>query len=426
MASARKLLVLDASYAWEAIRARGLEHSVTCRDLDGFFDHVWTVHPFASLVEQETVKFGRPETHSPAPTHTFINGKIGRFDRLRRFPTLNFLVGQTGIFVQLTSLIRKEKISVIRVGDPYNGLLGLGLARLCGVPLVIRVGANYDEVYALTGKGMMPRLFPWRPLEKAVFGFVLSRADLVAAVNDDNLKFAIANGARPDHSTVFRYGNLIDKRHLTPPSTRALDQSVLSELWGTPHRFLLTIGRLEKLKLPDDVLRVHAEVRKRGHDVKLVMVGDGAMREALGALARELGTHDHVVFAGNRDQGWLSRVIPLASAVVSPCTGRALTEVAFGAAPIVGYDLDWQGELITTGETGELVPAGDWGKLADGVERFLTDAGYARAMGDAVRKRAFEILDPAALNQHERDQYAALLRRFERNRDGRNPTLGSS
>lgn len=420
--STRKLLVLDASYSWEDIRARGLERSVTCRDLDGFFEHVWTVHPFASLVERHTAKFGKPETHTPATAHTFIDGKVGRFAHLRRFSTLNFVVGQSALFAELVALIRREQISAIRVGDPlYNGLIGLALARVCGIPLVVRVNANFDEVYAITGRPMMPRLFPWRSVEKAVFGFVLARADLVAAVNQDNLDFAIANGAQPQRSTIFRYGNLIDQRHLTPPESRDRSWSVLSDVWSEPVPFLLSVGRLEAVKCPDQAIRVFAEVRRRGHDMKLAMVGDGQLRESLEALSRDLGVEEHVAFLGNRDQRWLSRVIPMAAAVLSPCTGRALTECAFGAAPIGAYDLDWQGEIIVTGETGELAPAGDWAKLADGIERFLDDPAYARAMGDALRKRAFEMLDPATLDEHERNQYAQLLKRTESGR--RSPRL---
>ena len=69
----RKLLVIDTSYGLEAIRARKLEESVTCRDLDGFFEHVWTVHPFASLVsEGRTAPFGEAEVHALGAAHTFI------------------------------------------------------------------------------------------------------------------------------------------------------------------------------------------------------------------------------------------------------------------------------------------------------------------------------------------------------------------
>jgi len=151
-------------------------------------------------------------------------------------------------------------------------------------------------------------------------------------------------------------------------------------------------------------------------ELKLLMVGDGSMREELTALARELGVVEHVSFCGNRDQGWLAQVLPLAAAVVSPITGRALTEAAFGEAPVVAYDLDWQGELIEMGKTGILVPARDVVKMADGVERFLTDGDFARAMGRAVRKRAFEMLDPETLDQHERDEYEKRFRRFDASR----------
>lgn len=412
----RRLLVLDASYAYEAIRARQLEDSVTCRDLDGFFEHVWTVHPFGSLVsEGATTKFGKAEVHALAAAHTFIDGKIGRFDALHAVPLLNFAASQSDILAKLTALIRKEKISAIRVGDPlYNGLIGLLLARTNGIPLVVRVNANYDKIHAATGKAMMPRFFRSYRLEKQVVRFVLSRADLVAAVNQDNLEYAIDNGARREHSTIFRYGNLIDKRHVAPPETRDVSSEVLKEFWKEPYRFIMCVGRLETVKHPDDIVRVLAEVRKRGHDLKALMVGDGQERASLTELARELGVVEDVAFCGNRGQEWLSQVIPQAAAVVSPITGRALSEAAFGAAPIVAYDLDWQGELIKTGETGELVPARDWMKMADSVERFLTDATYARRMGAAVRKRAFEMLDPATLDQHERDEYEKLLRRFER------------
>jgi glycosyltransferase involved in cell wall biosynthesis len=360
-------------------------------------------------------RFGRPETYSLAAEHTFIEGKVGRFSMLRRLPALNFIIGQFDILICLTRLIRKEKISVIRAGDClYNGLLGWMLSRLSGVPLVVRVGANHDKIRETTGRPIMPRFFGLRRIEKMVERFVLSHADLVAGANQDNLDFAITNGARPESSTLFRYGNLIDKMHFTKPEDRVDGRALLNELGVMQHRFLLYIGRLESVKHPEDVLRVLAEIRKRGHDMKAILAGDGRLLGLLTELARELGVEDQVVFCGNRDQEWLAQITPLAAVVVSPHTGRALSEAALGAVPIVAYDVDWQGELIETGITGELVPHLDWEKMADAAERFLTDQVYARSMGNNVRKRALEMMDPAMLNQHERNQYTALLLRPER------------
>lgn len=411
---ARRLLVIDSSYGYEAIRRRQLEDSVTCRDLGGFFEHVWTVHPFASLVsEGETTRNGPPEVHELAGRHTFIDGKFGRFEALDRVPLLNFAASQADVIARLVALVRRERISAVRVGDPlYNGLLGLTLARTCGIPLVVRVNANYDKNFEATGRPMMPRFFRSYRVEKKVVRFVLSRADLVAAVNQDNLDFAIANGARPERSTIFRYGNLIDKRHMVPPEQRQLDPSVLDELWPGRRRFLVCVGRLEAVKHPEDAIEVLARVRRRGHDVGLLMVGDGQERAALAALARERGVADDVVFCGNRGQEWLANILPQAAAVVSPITGRALSEAAFGGAPIVAYDLDWQGELVRTGVSGELVPARSIDAMAFSVVRFLEDPAYAAAMGAGARREAFHMLDPETLDAHERRQYELLFERF--------------
>src|SRR5206468_3131975 len=122
-----------------------------------------------------------------APRHTVIEGKFGRFAWLRWLAPVNFLFGQLNLFVDLLRLIRRERISAIRVPSPlYTGLFGLALARLAGIPLVMRVGANHDELRALTGKPIEPRLLRSRRLEKIVEKFTLSRADLVAGANQNN------------------------------------------------------------------------------------------------------------------------------------------------------------------------------------------------------------------------------------------------
>src|SRR5687768_9636398 len=76
---AKRLLVLDSSYSLEAIRQKRLEPSVLCRDLDGYFDEVFTVHPFATLVTSDAwaPKYGVPIATRLSPRHVFIEGKMG-------------------------------------------------------------------------------------------------------------------------------------------------------------------------------------------------------------------------------------------------------------------------------------------------------------------------------------------------------------
>ena len=405
------LLVLDSAFSFQAITSRGLEDSVTCRDLNGYFSHVWSVHPFASMVSDgEVDATGRAEVHELNERHTFIDGKVGRYDWLQGLPKLNFLLAQMGLLLQLRRLIRRERIGIIRAPDPlYNGLFALILSRLAGIPLLVRVGANHDKTFETTGTPMLPRLFPSRKMEKAVGKFVLARADCVAGANQDNLDFAIANGARREKSTLFRYGNLIDRLHFTDPASRTIDDDWFQTHAVAPHRFLMFVGRLEPVKHPDDVIRVLAELVRRGHDLKLLLIGDGRMRARLAELAAELGLSGNVVFCGNQTQEFLASMYPLSAVVLSPHTGRALSEAALAGARIVAYDVDWQAEMIESGVTGELVRHADWMAMADATEAILVDPARATRIGTGVRARAREMMDPDRLNQHERATYQRLL-----------------
>ena len=412
-----RLLVLDTNYSLEGIRERKIEASITCRDLDGFFEHVWSVHPFATLVTSDEwgPRYGRPTTYELTPEHTIIEGNVGRFEALRAVPPINFLLSQIGMIAYLRRLILRERISVMRAASPlYIGLFGLILKWLTGVPLVVRVGANHDKVFETTGRALEPRLTRSRSVEKWIERFVFKRADLVAGANQDNLDFAIANGASPERSTLFRYGNLVDPGHFIDPADRRIDAAVPQSLGLEPGGYLLYVGRLEPVKQPDHVVEVLAAARRDGHAVKALLAGEGQLREALGEQARALGVADALVMPGNVDQQRLAQLFAQAAVIVSPHTGRALSEAALAAAAIVAYDVDWQGELIETGRTGILVKHGDVGGMAKAAIELLSDKQLREKLGRAVRQRTLQLLDPATLNEHERQAYRRLLRGFGR------------
>ena len=207
--------------------------------------------------------------------------------------------------------------------------------------------------------------------------------------------------------TIFRYGNLLADEHLLEPAEREFDRELFERLAIRPGKYLLSVARLAPLKLPDDILYAFGEARKAGIDVDLVYAGEGPMQPQLAQQARDMGFERHVHFIGNQNQHALAH----AAAVLSPLTGRALSESALGAAPIVAYDLDWQGDLISTGHTGELVPFRRPDLLAESTIKMLRDPDYARRMGRAARIKALEMLDPEALNEHERQEYSKLLAR---------------
>ena len=129
MLRTNKLLVLDTSYTFEMIQERELIEAITCRDLDGFFTHVWSVHPYATVIPPRNKKVkinGSLESFPLGERHTVIEGKVGRYEKLKDFPLLNFFLSQLFLFRQLNQIVKKEKCTVVRAGDPYYlSLMGL-------------------------------------------------------------------------------------------------------------------------------------------------------------------------------------------------------------------------------------------------------------------------------------------------------------
>jgi glycosyltransferase involved in cell wall biosynthesis len=404
-----KLLTLENTYTMHTIRARRLVQDVLCTDLDGFFRHVWRVHPAvgADPTEPPDSSFGSPEVIPVSSGHSVIEGRVGRSPRLRAWPRLNFLLAQAGLVVRLSSLIRREEISVIRAGDPYYlGLLGLLLSRLHGIPLVVRVDANYDLIYRNVGDIAYPRLLRRRSLEKRIERVVLSRAELVAGGNQNNLDYALSSGARRDRATVFRVGTMIHPGHYADPAERG---SVAGELGLNDRPFLAYVGRLEPLKYSQDVVHVLARCHAWEPRLAAVLAGDGSLRPELEALACELGVREHVIFVGFRDQTWLADMLASATIVVAPDGGRSLIEAALAATPVVAYDHEWHSELLSSGSTGLLVPFRDIDAMSAAVRQLLADREWASLLGTRGREAALTMMDPNRLIEHERQQYEKLL-----------------
>ena len=407
----RNLLVCDTAYTYEFLIERSLQEIVTSKDLDGYFDNVWTVHAVASLFcsESSGLRYGRPVFRKLNHRHTHIEGKIGRFKNLAWFPALNFCLAQLELLWLLIKLIKQNRIKIIRAEDAwFNGLLGLILSYIKKLPLVTGVWGNPDAIRNTT-KELMSSKFKWIWLEKLVERFVLRRSSIVLSQNYDNRDFVLRQGVKIDKTVITRIGSALDPVHFVAPDERDSGNADLEELGVAGEAVLMCIFRLEKLKLPDHLVRIVALLKSRGCNVKGIFVGDGSMREELVTLSKELGVSDQIIFCGNRDQLWLSRVIPLVSTVVSTLKGRALAEAALGGAPIVAYDIDWHGEAIETGVTGELVPYSDYSSMANSVEKILNDHDYSKLLGTNARERMLKLMDPKANDEILKGAYEKLL-----------------
>lgn len=407
--AARNLLVIDSAYSLATLRSRQLERFVTERDLDGFFDHVFTFHPLvgASPEEPEGAQIEVFTETRLSDQHTMLEAHIGLRPGLRRLPLLNFALAQRDALIRIDRIIRRERIHVVRAHDPfYLGLMGWILARANHVRLLVFIQGNYDYLFASTGQLAYPRLLRSRRIESRLSRWILRHADLVAGGNQNNLEYGLANGAQPDRATLFRIGNAIDAYHFTEPAARPRPLDIPVRM-GSP--FVVYVGRLETLKHPDDVVRAFVAARAHHPTLECILVGDGSLRKELVALAKKMGVEDALHLVGNRPQRWIADLLPHANVVLAPLVGRSLVEAALSTTPIVAYDIEWHSELVQDGITGALVPYRDSAAMGAAIAHLLDDEAMAKRLGSAARQEAQRMMNPNEIRRHERMHYELLL-----------------
>jgi glycosyltransferase involved in cell wall biosynthesis len=172
-------------------------------------------------------------------------------------------------------------------------------------------------------------------------------------------------------------------------------------------------GRLVLDKGPDLLLEAFARLAVELPTARLVLVGDGPLREPLRARAVQLGIADRVELPGHLDRDAVERTLDPAWVQAVPGRwaepfGTVTLEAAVRGTVVVATDLGGPGELVRDHGLGTVVPPGDVDALADALRRHLTDRDLAERAGAAARTAV------TARFTHDRvvDRFEALYARL--------------
>ena len=140
-------------------------------------------------------------------------------------------------------------------------------------------------------------------------------------------------------------------------------------------------------KNPLQLVDAIALLRARGIPAKALIIGDGPMRSAVEARARERRVANDVVITGYEQD---VRPHIAACDVMALCSLTeafslvALEAMAMGK-PVVHSDVGGAAEMISAGHNGALFPAGDTAAFASALEA-LADRSTSRSMGRNARR----------------------------------------
>ncbi|MEC0089118.1 glycosyltransferase family 4 protein [Paenibacillus macquariensis] len=153
---------------------------------------------------------------------------------------------------------------------------------------------------------------------------------------------------------------------------------------------LVCVCRLVPAKGLDILFNACAELKKRGYDYVLHIIGDGPFRKELETLAQDLGIYNETIFYGYTLHP--EEFVPFFDIFVLPSRaeafGSVFAEAALSCLALVGTDVGGIPEQIEDGVNGLLVPVEDYLALSDALEKLISDPSYRYELARSAWEKA--------------------------------------
>ena len=282
--------------------------------------------------------------------------------------------------VALTREIRRRRPDIVHTHTAKAGMLGRLAAIVAVRPRPLIVHTYHGHV--LEGYFGRAKTALYRGLER----WLAKRSDALIGVSsatvDDLVRLGVGERSK---FRVIPIGLDLDRFAQASP---AEGQAFRDEAGVRAGELLLTfVGRLVPIKRVDVLLRAVSHARELGAPVRLAVVGDGALRPDLEALAAELGIADVVFFAGYR-----ADMVPVAAAadiaVLSSDnegTPVSLIEAAAAGKPAASTTVGGVPDVVLP-ECGLLTAPREPHELGEAIAALAGDPERRASMGEAARR----------------------------------------
>jgi glycosyltransferase involved in cell wall biosynthesis len=301
------------------------------------------------------------------------------------------------IWRQLLDIVARQKTDIIHSHDYKTNVLALLAARKTGaLPL--------STVHGWTGNSTRERLV-YYPADKRV----LSRFPKVVAVSSDIRNELVKHGTEPRRVEVLLNG--IDPSAFVRNASQGA--AIRQEFGLDPrHTVIGAVGRVERQKRFDLLLEAFATVCDGRPDLRLMIVGDGSLREELIKQAAGLGVESSCVFTGHRnDIAALHSAFDLfVQSSEYEGTPNAVLEAMAMETPIVATSAGGTAELALPGEHATIIPTNDVPLLIRAMTEALDDAAGLRTRAAAARRRIETVLSFEARTRRLEAIYGEMWR----------------
>ena len=192
---------------------------------------------------------------------------------------------------KIFSILKRERIEVVQINLPtYLGWQALKGAKKLGIPVVLGFHVQVGNV--------LPPHLPSFLMEKAIeiwFSYFYNRGDLVVVPSH----FASQIARNYTHRPIQVVSNGIDLDRLSARRVSLKDRIKFRESYELSRSpLLLYVGRLSYEKNPGYLIEIMGSLSKKRSQVKLLMVGEGILKDRLKEKIASHGLKNRVILTG--------------------------------------------------------------------------------------------------------------------------------
>lgn len=185
-----------------------------------------------------------------------------------------------------------------------------------------------------------------------------------------------------------------------------------------------TVGRLQTIKGQINLVLAFAQLLERmphkAGALRLMIAGEGPLRDEIQAEILRLGLEDKVWLAGERTD--IPQVMRATDIFVLPSLAEGISntilEAMASGLPVVATNVGGNSELVDSGQTGQLVAAADPTALSTAIGRYVEHPELMREHGAAARNRVETEFSVEHMVQHYEMLYREQLERVSASADG--------
>jgi glycosyltransferase involved in cell wall biosynthesis len=341
---------------------------------------------------------------------TWESPRIVRLMERMKFKATSIVFRELVAIFQITSYCVKERIGVLRpYKHDYPALQALLVSCFIKIPFIVDIIGNFELAHRLTGK-----VFYFRELNKLSFlrifahrannwllGLPLRHAFRVLGRNKCCYEHAFALGAPVDRLSLLRLSNFSAEFNSYNPAKPPAKQ--------IEYPYLLFVGRLVDIKYPLDVLAAFDLAASHLPEHRLVIIGDGALRDDVEQKKERSEYKDRIVLMGACSSNTVLDWTAHATVSICPISGATLVEALLCGIPVIAYDVAWHAEMLIDDYSGFLVPFRNIAALAEKMIEVVRNHEEAKIVAMRGRELARVAFDKEKIVEKESMYYMQAL-----------------